>query len=61
MQYVSQIAFLVIVGIATYFLYKRISQIRKNIFLGKKAERNDQSATRWKTMLLGRLWTTENV
>lgn len=52
MQYVSQIAFLVIVGIATYFLYKRISQIRKNIFLGKKAERNDQSATRWKTMLL---------
>jgi len=52
MQYLSQIAFLVVVGVATYFIYKRITQIRKNIFLGRKVERNDNSSQRWKTMFL---------
>ncbi len=52
MPYVSQIAFLLVVGIATYFLYKRISQIRKNIFLGKSSNRNDNTSERWKTMFL---------
>ncbi|MFT7382195.1 MAG: heterodisulfide reductase subunit C [Roseivirga sp.] len=52
MEYISQIAFLVIVSIAGYLLYQRISRIRKNIFLGKPAGRNDQTAERWKTMLL---------
>ncbi|PIQ48909.1 MAG: Fe-S oxidoreductase [Cytophagales bacterium CG12_big_fil_rev_8_21_14_0_65_40_12] len=52
MEYISQIAFLVIISIAGYLLYQRISRIRKNIFLGKPAGRNDQTAERWKTMLL---------
>lgn len=52
MEYISQIAFLVIISIAGYLLYQRISRIRKNIFLGKPAGRNDQPAERWKTMLL---------
>ncbi|WP_422007720.1 4Fe-4S dicluster domain-containing protein [Roseivirga pacifica] len=52
MQYISQIAFLVVVAVATYFLYKRITQIRKNILLGKAAGRNDNQPDRWKTMLL---------
>lgn len=52
MEYLSQIAFLLVVGVATYFIYKRVTQIRKNIFLGKKSSRNDRSADRWKTMLL---------
>lgn len=52
MQYVPQIIFVVIVAIATYFLYKRISQIRKNIFLGKASGRTDNKSERWKTMLL---------
>jgi heterodisulfide reductase subunit C len=52
MEYISQIAFLVIVSIAGYLLYQRISRIRKNIFLGKPAGRNDQTAERLKTMLL---------
>ncbi|MFT6054306.1 MAG: heterodisulfide reductase subunit C [Roseivirga sp.] len=52
MEYISQIAFLVIVSIAGYLLYQRISRIRKNIFLGKPSGRNDQTAERWKTMLL---------
>lgn len=52
MEYISQIAFLAIVSVAGYLLYQRISRIRKNIFLGKPAGRNDQTGDRWKTMLL---------
>ncbi|OEK06846.1 4Fe-4S dicluster domain-containing protein [Roseivirga misakiensis] len=52
MEYLPQIAFLLIVAVATFFLYKRITQIRKNIFLGKAVERNDNPSDRWKTMLL---------
>ena len=50
MQYLPQIAFIVIVGIATFLLYKRITQIRKNIFLGRKEKRSDNPSKRWKTM-----------
>jgi len=52
MDYLPQIAFLIIVAVATYFLYKRITQIRKNIFLGKPVDRTDKPADRWKTMFL---------
>lgn len=52
MQYLPQIVFLLIVATATYFLYRRITQIRKNIFLGKPVDRADRPADRWKTMLL---------
>ena len=52
MAYVSQIAFLVVVAIASYFIYKRVTQIRKNIFLGKQASRNDNKGDRWRTMFL---------
>jgi len=52
MQYVPQIIFVIIVAVATYFLYNRISQIRKNIFLGKASGRTDNKSERWKTMLL---------
>lgn len=52
MQYLSQIAFVLVVGVATFLLYKRITQIRKNILLGRKESRNDNPSERWKTMLL---------
>ena len=52
MQYISQIAFLIVVGIASYFIYQRVSRIRKNIMLGKPAGRTDNTSDRWKTMLL---------
>jgi len=52
MEYISQIAFLIIVGIASYFIYKRVTRIRKNIFLGKEAGRVDNKSERWKTMFL---------
>ena len=51
MQYISQIVFLIVVAVAAYFLYQRISRIRKNIFLGKASGRT-ASPERWKTMLL---------
>lgn len=52
MQYISQIAFLIVVGIASYFIYQRVSRIRKNIMLGKPAGRSDNTSDRWRTMLL---------
>lgn len=52
MHYLPQIAFLLVMGAATFLLYKRITQIRKNIFLGRKESRNDNKSERWKTMWL---------
>ncbi len=52
MQYISQVAFLIVVAVATYLIAKRVIQIRKNILLGNKVDRNDNSGERWKTMLL---------
>jgi heterodisulfide reductase subunit C len=52
MEYLSQIAFILTLAVAGYFLYRRITHIRKAILLGKPAGRNDQTSERWKTMLL---------
>lgn len=49
---ISQIAFLLILAIATFFLVKRIGSIRKNILLGRDIDRSDRKEERWKTMLL---------
>ena len=51
-HYIGQIAFFLIVGIASFLLYQRISRIRKNILLGRETDRTDRTAERWKTMLL---------
>jgi len=52
MEYISQIAFLVVLGFTSFVLYKRISSIRRNILLGRSANRTDKPADRLKTMLL---------
>lgn len=52
MDFMPQVLFVIVLAIASYFLFKRISRIRKNIFLGQPAKRNDQPEKRWKTMLL---------
>ena len=52
MQYIPQIAFLVIVGIFGYFIFGRIRQISKNIKLGKSIDLSGNKADRWKNMLL---------
>ena len=51
-HYIGQIAFLLIVGVASFLLYRRISRIRNNILLGRDTDRKGQAAERWKTMLL---------
>ncbi len=51
-HYIGQIAFFLIVGIASFLLYQRISRIRQNILLGRETDRSDRTAERWKTMLL---------
>ena len=48
----QQILFLFIVAVAAYFFFKRIVRIRKNILLGLDEDRSDQSAKRWRSMLL---------
>lgn len=49
---VQQIAFLITLGLAVYFIRKRILFIRNNINLGKKAEIRDRKGDRLKNMLL---------
>ncbi|MBT0809869.1 4Fe-4S dicluster domain-containing protein [Litoribacter ruber] len=50
MSILPQIIFLLIFIVAGYFLYKRISFLRRAIMLGKKSGRTDNPGERWKTM-----------
>ncbi|MDA8886053.1 (Fe-S)-binding protein [Bacteroidia bacterium] len=50
MQYLQQIFFIIVLGIAIYFFIKKIKQIRRNIFLGKEEVINDNKQKRWKNM-----------
>lgn len=52
MSILPQIIFVLVLGVAGYILYKRVSFLRRNIFLGRGETRNDQADQRWKTMLL---------
>ena len=50
MQYLEQILFVIVLGVAIYFFAKKIKQIRRNIFLGKEEKINDNKGERWKIM-----------
>ncbi|WMN08011.1 4Fe-4S dicluster domain-containing protein [Marivirga arenosa] len=52
MEYISQIAFLLVLAVAAYFLAQRIGSIKKNINLGKEVDRSDNSGQRWKNTFL---------
>ncbi|MGB3468828.1 MAG: (Fe-S)-binding protein [Cyclobacteriaceae bacterium] len=52
MEYLSQVAFIAVLGFFSFLLYKRIKQIKKSISLGRPEDRSDNSGERWKTMLL---------
>lgn len=52
MTWISQLLFIIVLGGSGYLLAKRISQIRKNILLGKDLDRSDNSGKRWTKMLL---------
>ena len=52
MSILPQVIFLLVFAVAGYILFKRVSYLRRNIFLGKRETRNDLPDKRWKTMLL---------
>jgi hypothetical protein len=49
---IQQIAFIVVLAVAGYIIAKRVSRIKKNIQLGKKATINDRPQERLKNTLL---------
>lgn len=48
----QRVLFLVVIAVFAYLLTKRIRRIRHNILLGRKLDRTDQPARRWRVMLL---------
>ncbi|MGK7389191.1 MAG: 4Fe-4S dicluster domain-containing protein [Candidatus Cyclobacteriaceae bacterium M2_1C_046] len=48
----QQIAFFIVLAVATFILVKRIRSIRKNILLGRDVELEHNPSARWKNMLL---------
>lgn len=52
MNYLQQALFVVVVGIATYIITKRIRRIKSNILLGKDIDLKDNKPERMKNMLL---------
>lgn len=52
MPYLQQILFVITLGVATYFIRKRVLRIRANINLGKQNEIKDHTSERLSNMLL---------
>lgn len=52
MQIVQQVAFLITLGVAAYFITKRIKLIRANIALGKDEAVSGDTSQRWRNLLL---------
>lgn len=52
MQIAQQIIFIICAGIATWIFAKKAAEIRRNIFLGRDEDINDQPGKRWKNVLL---------
>ena len=52
MSYLQQILFILIVGFASYLLYRRIKFIKRNILLGKSQKIDDNKPDRFRRMML---------
>lgn len=52
MEYIQQIAFLLLLAAAIIFFSRKALQIRRNILLGKSEDYTDNKPLRWKNMLL---------
>ncbi len=52
MQWVAQIAFIIVSGFAIFLFSRNALRIRKNILLGKDENYSDQPARRWKNLIL---------
>lgn len=52
MHFIPQILFIAIISVGTYFFYKKASEIRRNILLGKDEDLSDNPQARWKNLML---------
>jgi hypothetical protein len=52
MQYIQQVAFLLLATYAIWLFSKNILQIKKNIFLGKPEDLSDNPNLRWRNVIL---------
>lgn len=52
MQIIQQILFVLLAGFAIWFFYRNMKRIRRNIFLGKEEDLNDNKPQRWRNVLL---------
>lgn len=55
MQLIQQILFILVTFIAIYLFAKKISEIRRNILLGKDEDLNDRPNERWRNLILNAL------
>lgn len=49
---ITQVLFLILLAVGSFFFYRNIMTIRRNILLGKDENRSDNPGLRWKTMAL---------
>lgn len=52
MQYIPQVLFLILSGIAVFLFSKKAGEIRRNILLGKDEDFSDNKPQRWKNLVL---------
>ena len=52
MDYIQQILFVIVTGVAIWLFAKKAMQIRRNILLGRDEPYNDRPAERWKNLFL---------
>ena len=52
MQFIQQILFVAIAAVAIYLFSKKAGEIKRNIFLGRDEDLNNNSSERWKNVLL---------
>lgn len=52
MEIIAQIAFIILAAVATYLFSRKIKEIRRNIFLGRDEDYNDNKPLRWRNVLL---------
>ena len=52
MQFIQQIAFVLLAGVAIQFFVRKLADIRRNILLGKDEDFSDRKPERWKNLVL---------
>jgi len=52
MHLVQQILFIILAISAIYIFYKKVSEMRRNILLGRDEDLTDNPGQRWKNMIL---------